>query len=70
MVAKLLDLQRASGDPSALRTFYWENIDGGHAGAADNKQTAFMWALSYDFLFQVLSGRPAPGGAAALQAKL
>ena len=26
---------------------YYENIEGGHAGAADNKQAAFMQALAY-----------------------
>jgi hypothetical protein len=31
----------------------------GHGGAADNKQRAYMWALSYDFLWQALSA-PAP----------
>ena len=29
---------------------YYENIEGGHAGAADNAQTAFKSALSYNFL--------------------
>jgi len=29
---------------------YYENIEGGHGGAADNKQAAHMWALSYTFL--------------------
>jgi len=29
---------------------YYENIEGGHGGAADNKQSAFMWTLSYEFL--------------------
>jgi prolyl oligopeptidase len=29
---------------------YYENIEGGHGGAADNKQAAFMWALAYTFL--------------------
>ncbi|MBS0261097.1 MAG: S9 family peptidase [Planctomycetes bacterium] len=28
---------------------YYENIEGGHGGAADNKQAAFMWALAYTF---------------------
>jgi len=31
---------------------YYENIEGGHGGAADNKQAAHMWALSYTFLWQ------------------
>ncbi len=29
---------------------YWENVEGGHAGAADNAQTARMWALTWTFL--------------------
>ncbi|SFD20753.1 prolyl oligopeptidase family serine peptidase [Massilia yuzhufengensis] len=29
---------------------YWENLEGGHAGAADNAQTARMWALAWTFL--------------------
>ena len=33
---------------------YFENIEGGHGGAADNKQTAFMWALAYTFLWEQL----------------
>ncbi|QYF96149.1 prolyl oligopeptidase family serine peptidase [Massilia sp. PAMC28688] len=33
---------------------YWENTDGGHAGAADNAQQARMWALTYTFLRQML----------------
>jgi len=36
---------------------YYENIEGGHAGAADNAQTAFKSALSYEFLHQVLGSR-------------
>ncbi len=33
---------------------YYENIEGGHGGAADNKQAAFMAALAYAFLWQTL----------------
>ncbi|WEF34008.1 prolyl oligopeptidase family serine peptidase [Pseudoduganella chitinolytica] len=29
---------------------YWENTEGGHAGAANNDQQAQMWALTYTFL--------------------
>ena len=36
--------------------FYWENMEGGHAGAADNKQRSYMWALTYNFLWQSLAG--------------
>ncbi|WP_435008297.1 prolyl oligopeptidase family serine peptidase [Tundrisphaera lichenicola] len=33
---------------------YYENIEGGHGGAADNKQAAFMTALAYTFLWNQL----------------
>jgi prolyl oligopeptidase len=33
---------------------YFENIEGGHAGAANNKQTAFKAALAYTWLWQQL----------------
>ena len=33
---------------------YYENIEGGHGGAADNKQAAYMAALAYTFLWQKL----------------
>ena len=33
---------------------YYENIEGGHGGAADNKQSAFMAALAYTFLWNEL----------------
>ncbi len=33
---------------------YWENIEGGHGGAADNGQRAQMSALEYSFLWQQL----------------
>jgi len=38
---------------------YWENLDGGHAGAADNAQTARMVALTYVFLLRQLAPHPA-----------
>jgi len=34
--------------------YYYENIEGGHAGAADNEQVAFRAALSYSFLWRML----------------
>lgn len=34
--------------------WYYENIEGGHAGAADNAQTAFKAALCYSFLHRTL----------------
>jgi prolyl oligopeptidase len=33
---------------------YWENMEGGHAGAANNDQQARMWALTYTFLLEQL----------------
>jgi prolyl oligopeptidase len=33
---------------------YFENIEGGHGGAADNKQNAYKWALAYSFLWAEL----------------
>ncbi len=34
---------------------YYENIEGGHGGAADNKQRAFMQALAWSFLWDKLT---------------
>jgi len=36
---------------------YYENIEGGHGGAADNRQRAHMQALAYTFLKQRLFGQ-------------
>jgi prolyl oligopeptidase len=36
---------------------YYENIEGGHGGAANNKQSAYMWALAYTFLQKELGAR-------------
>ncbi|THC40086.1 prolyl oligopeptidase family protein [Massilia sp. Mn16-1_5] len=33
---------------------YWENTEGGHAGAANNTQQARMWALTWSFLHEQL----------------
>jgi prolyl oligopeptidase len=33
---------------------YWENTEGGHAGAANNDQQAQMWAMTYTFLLNQL----------------
>ena len=63
MVKALHDDVPAALGGGADNVLYWENIEGGHGGAADNKQRAYMWALSYDFLWQSLALRPswAPG---------
>ena len=34
---------------------YYENIEGGHGGAADNKQRAFVQALEFTYLWQQLA---------------
>jgi prolyl oligopeptidase len=34
--------------------WYFENTEGGHAGAADNRQVAYMNALEYSFLWKML----------------
>ena len=36
------------------RVWYYENIEGGHAGASDNAQIAFKAALSFSFLWRML----------------
>ena len=48
MVAKMQDMGHDAT--------YYENIEGGHGGAADNAQSAFMWALVYRFLWRELGG--------------
>jgi prolyl oligopeptidase len=35
---------------------YYENVEGGHGGAADNGQLAFKWALIIEFLWEKLKG--------------
>ncbi|MBL8362334.1 MAG: S9 family peptidase [Rubrivivax sp.] len=41
------------------RVLYWENIEGGHGGAADNAQRAQMSALELTFLWRELAPPPA-----------
>ena len=36
---------------------YYENIEGGHGGAADNTQSAQLKALEYSFMWDALSGK-------------
>ena len=33
---------------------YYENVEGGHGGAANNEQAAHMQALGYTFLWEKL----------------
>ncbi|MGH8029988.1 MAG: prolyl oligopeptidase family serine peptidase, partial [Arenimonas sp.] len=37
---------------------YYENIEGGHGGASNNEQAAFMQALAWTFLTQQLTAEP------------
>lgn len=50
-VKKLWDM----GEGKDWPVHYYENIEGGHGGAADAKQSAFMTSLAYDFMFNTLS---------------
>lgn len=40
--------------------YYYENIEGGHGGASNNEQQAFLWALTLEFLWQKLAASTAP----------
>lgn len=54
---KMAAAMRAAGNDVT----YYENIEGGHGGAANNAQEATMQALAYRFLWERLGARPAPG---------
>ncbi len=47
---KMVARMKSQGHPA----LYYENIEGGHGAAADNRQAAFMSALAYRFLAQQL----------------
>ena len=47
MAAKLLDMGQ--------NVHYYENIEGGHAGAADNSQRAFASTLEHEFMWATLN---------------
>ena len=51
MVAKL---REECDTKTKENVWYYENIEGGHSGAADNKQRAFMKTLEYQFLWDTL----------------
>ncbi|ASR01515.1 prolyl oligopeptidase family serine peptidase [Gordonia rubripertincta] len=42
-------------EESGHEVLYYENIEGGHGGAADNKQAAFKSALAFEFLWRTLA---------------
>jgi prolyl oligopeptidase len=46
MAAKMID--------QGHDVLFYENTDGGHAAAADHRQAAEMWALSFVYLAQKL----------------
>ncbi|MCV7421167.1 S9 family peptidase [Mycobacterium yunnanensis] len=48
----------AALEAAGHRVRYYENVEGGHAGAADNAQTAFRSALIYEFLHRMLGDEP------------
>jgi prolyl oligopeptidase len=48
---KMVALLRSHG----YDVHYYENIEGGHGGAADNAQLAFKWALAFEFLWRTLA---------------
>ncbi len=52
MMAKMSDMKQD--------VLYYENIEGGHGGAANNQQAAHMSALAYTFLWQKLGMLPKP----------
>lgn len=48
----------AALEAAGHRVRYYENVEGGHAGAADNAQTAFRSALIHEFLHRMLGDQP------------
>jgi prolyl oligopeptidase len=55
---KMAARMRAQGH----EVLFYENTDGGHAAAADHKQAAEMWALSFVYLKQKLMGQRSGDG--------
>jgi len=51
LARKMVALMQEQGH----KVLYWENMEGGHAGAANNDQQAQMWALTYTFLLNQLN---------------
>jgi prolyl oligopeptidase len=46
MVAKMTDMDKP--------VYYYENTEGGHGAAANLNQRAYMWALTYSYLWKML----------------
>jgi len=46
MVKKMTDMDKP--------VYYYENTEGGHGGAANMNQRAYMWGLTYAYLWKML----------------
>jgi prolyl oligopeptidase len=53
MVKRLRDA--AAGGPGAGRVYYYENVEGGHGGAVDSRQRAYVTATIYSFLYKTIA---------------
>ncbi len=49
MVARMKDMGH--------KVLYYENIEGGHGGAANNQQSAYMYTLGVSYLYKLLMGK-------------
>jgi prolyl oligopeptidase len=49
----------AKMEAAGMDVLYYENIEGGHGGAANNQQRAYMTALAYQYLKSKLFDKPA-----------
>ncbi len=55
--ARKMTARLESADKDVL---YYENMEGGHGGSANNEQAAFMNTLAYTFLWNTLMAEPTP----------
>ena len=53
MAARMREIPQEGG--KASKVFYYENIEGGHGGAADSKQKAFMDTVEWHFLWRTIA---------------
>ena len=44
----------AALEDAGHQVWFYENIEGGHGGVADNAQAAFMTALIFEFLLRTI----------------
>jgi prolyl oligopeptidase len=40
--------------------YYYENTEGGHSAGANLNQSAYMWSLTYAYLWKMLGNPPTP----------